>query len=279
MQTEYTNRYPPLHDLRVPDHTDRYPPLDDPRAPDHTDEYPLFEDTRALKQARSTEKARATKLGKKIIKHARSKGSRTEMKFMRTEYSAIIADCLSLQQQYCDSKEEQDERDNEWTKDLGDNAKEIFEVIELYLASSSRPPSAVSIGHASHRSLGIQSNAIVFPDQPDPPNRSADHHSISPSSSVSNQAAKALEEERRQREQERRLREQLEKQIQQMKIDEKAKIKKAVEEERDRQASKYTTANREAVNEAEKRANEIADENKKIRTALEVEKKKAKGAV
>ncbi len=36
-----------------------------------------------------------------------------------------------------------------------------------------------------------------------------------------------------------------------MKIDEKTKIKKAVEEERDRQASKYNAANREAVNEAE----------------------------
>jgi hypothetical protein len=37
----------------------------------------------------------------------------------------------------------------------------------------------------------------------------------------------------------------------------KTKINKAVEEERDRQTSRYTTANRDAVNEAEKRFNEI----------------------
>jgi hypothetical protein len=283
MQTEYTDRYPPLDDLRQPDQTDRNPPLFDLRPPDRTDEYPLFEDTRALKQARTTEKARATRQGNKIINHVRNKKSRTELKFMRTEFSTTIADCLSIHQQYCDSKEEEDERDDEWVKELGEDAETIFEIIDRYLERTSRPPSAVSIGHASQRSLGIQSNATVYPAQPDPPNRPADHHSVSPSSSVSNQDAKALQEERRQREEERRQREeekrqreQLEKQIQQMMIDEKEKIKKAVEEERERQSSKYTTANRDAVNEAEKRANEIAEENKKIRTALEVQKQKQK---
>jgi hypothetical protein len=176
MQTEYTARYPPLEDLRQPDQTDRNPPLFDPRPPDRTDEYPLFEDTRALKQARSTEKARATRQGNKIISHVRNKKSRTELKFMRTEFSTTITDCLSLHQQYCDSKEEEDERDDEWTKELGEDAETIFEIIDRYLARTSRPPSAVSIGHASQQSLGIQSNATVYPAQPDPPNR--------PSSSV-----------------------------------------------------------------------------------------------
>jgi hypothetical protein len=150
--------------------------LFDLRPPDRTDEYPLFEDTRALKQARSTEKPRATRQGNKIISHVRNKKSRTELKFMRTEFSTTIADCLSIHQQYCDSKEEEDERDDEWVKELGEDAETIFEIIDRYLARTSRPPSAVSIGHASQQSLGIQSNATVYPAQPYPPNR--------PSSSV-----------------------------------------------------------------------------------------------
>ncbi len=111
-----------------------------------------------------------------------------------------------------------------------------------------------------------QSNATIYPD---PPNRPASQLSVAAARSISSHVTKVLEEEKRHREK-------LEKQIQQMKIDEKQKIKKDVEEERDRQSSKYTTANQDAVDEAEKRVKEIAEENKKIKTALEVGKQKQK---
>jgi hypothetical protein len=182
---------------------------------DYTEQYPPLNDPRALKQARTTEKARATRLANKIVKHVQDKGSRTELKYLRTDFSTLIDDCFLIQEQYCDSKGEEDERDKQWTEELDQNSKRIFQIIEEYLTRSSRPASAASTDQASQRSLfDSQSNATIYPD---PPNRPPSQLSVAAASSISSHVAKALEEEKRHREK-------LEKQIQQMKIDEKQKI-------------------------------------------------------
>ena len=235
---------------------------------EYTDQYPPLDDPRALKQARTTEKARATRLANKIGKHIHDKGSRTELKYMKKDFSNIIDDCFSIQQQYCNAKGEEDNRDKQWTEEIFLNSKRIHQMIEDYLARPSRPASAASVDQASHRSVDSQSNASIHSQQPNRPS-SRLSASPSPSSSISAQFSKALEEEKSRSEK-------LEQQIQQMKIDEKAKIKKAVEEERDRQSSRYTTANQEAVDEAEKRLKEVAEENKKLKTVLEIKKQKQK---
>ena len=235
---------------------------------DYTDQYPPLDDPRALKQARTTEKIRATRLANKIVKHVQDKGSRTELKYMKKDFSALIDDCLTIQEQYCNSKGDEDERDKQWAEDLEENSIRIFRMIEDYLARSSRPASAASMDQTSHRPVDNQSNASIHSQLHNrPPSRQS--ASPSPSSSISAQFSKALEEEKSQRKK-------LEKQIQQMKLDEKEKIKRTVEEERIRQSSKYTTANQKDVDEAEKRAKEIAAENKNIKTTLEVEKHKQK---
>ena len=61
---------------------------------------------------------------------------------------------------------------------------------------------------------------------------------------------------------------QLEKRIQQMEIEQKEKIKRAVEQERLMLASEYTTTNAEEVSRARQSERKLADENAKMKADL-----------
>jgi hypothetical protein len=92
-------------------------------------------------------------------------------------------------------------------------------------------------------------------------NRTAPSSRTSSISISSTEFAKVLEEEKQHRLQ-------LEKRIQQMEIEQKEKIKRAVEQERLMLASEYTTTNAEEVSRARQSERKLADENVKMKADL-----------
>jgi len=235
VQTEYTEKYPPLDTL------------------------PAFE------QSRTNEKTRATKLANKILQHIQRKQSRTQLKLMRTDYAAQLEICRDMQKQYCRRKGSINDRDMLWQEEIEHSAKLIFTSIQNYMLSSSRPLSA-----ASQSSKADSPNNDFDADLPGESllfNRTPPSSRNSTCSISSAEFTKALEVEKQQRLQ-------LEKRIQQMEIEEKEKIKRAVEQERLLLASEYTNTNAEEVSRARQNEKKLTEENVKMKTHLQSAQKK-----
>jgi len=64
---------------------------------EYTDKYPPLDSLPAFKQARTNEKTRATRLANKILKHIQTKQSRTQLRLLRTDYAAQVQICRDMQ--------------------------------------------------------------------------------------------------------------------------------------------------------------------------------------
>ncbi|KAI9551062.1 hypothetical protein GHT06_000233 [Daphnia sinensis] len=242
---------------------------------DHTDRFPPLNDVRALKQQRTTEKCRLTKLAGKISKHMVNRGSRTILKTFRAEFSAQVNQCMMVQNNYCSAKGSIDDEDKRWVEDINFNTKRIFDNIDNYIINTSRPPSGATPGtpvrlSATSSSSSLQSNHRSSHHS----SQHSSHHSSrpqTPSASVaipSPDLARALDQEKT-----RRI--ELEKQLLQLQIQEKEKIKRAVKAERILLAADYNKVHRDKLGKVQLAAKLLEEENEKFRRELLAERKKA----
>ncbi|EFX72528.1 hypothetical protein DAPPUDRAFT_254353 [Daphnia pulex] len=141
---------------------------------DHTARYPPLNTARDLKQQRSNEKSRLTRLATKIAKHTVDRGSRTILRTYRDQFSTQRNLCMTIHNNYCSAKRSVDEDDKRWVDEINDNTKRIFDNIDNYILNTPRPPSNAAPGtpvrlspansapshHSSHRQLDLIAVAI-----------------------------------------------------------------------------------------------------------------------
>ena len=164
---------------------------------EYTDKYPPLDTVHAFKQSRTNEKTRTTRLANKILKHIQAKQSRTQLKLMRTDYAAQLDVCRDAQKHYCRRKGSINDSDTLWQEEIDQSAKLVFTHIETYLQSTSRPSSAAS---RSSKAESVHNffDANLPRDEP-LFNRTAPSSRTSSISISSAEFAKALEEEKQHR--------------------------------------------------------------------------------
>ena len=117
---------------------------------DYTDKYPPLDTIHAFKQSRTNEKTRTTRLANKsndlqiILRHIQAKQSSALLKHMRTDHAAQLRMFRDAQKPYCRRTESTNDSDMFWQEEINQSAKLIVTYIETYLLSTSRPPSAAS---------------------------------------------------------------------------------------------------------------------------------------
>lgn len=120
---------------------------------DETDKFPPLYQERARKQTRTTEKARFTRITNRINTHMDLLGSRTELKFMRTDLAKQLEECINAHNHYCTLFGVQNRPSDAWINEIEQTTALFYGRINEYIRTVPRAPSTTGSAVTSHASI------------------------------------------------------------------------------------------------------------------------------